>query len=438
MTRLAILEPDPRICGAVTWALHVREGARQLGFDVEIVTPTKSGKPSTRWGANPVGRPDMGAGWTPWPPDATPKHADAHAYLAEFDFIILPEPKSAHPDKEALKKKQLPQYVYWLRDSGKPFLTALMGPQYDAKQWHADFVGEVLALPNFVPIIATSANRFRSTNEALMSDRLTFVKHPLPYAPKFAVDQPLSERQGVVGFTGRMMPNLGPQLLAAAAREIHAPSIELWGSASVGLGANATYILWKHMIEGGWTGERLAHKLKCSQCKKDYDGARIPPGGITCECGYVLNGEIRPSPWWVQKDGKQVAYFGAFPDDGDVCRRFDVHVDLTARTYSHSLVKYTSLEAIDAGCIPVLPTHLNTDEYATFPVDLGQKGDPKSITMIERDKANEQLSAVTQACNAALELSDADRAQAIAYNRWNLRDKNDPASFLRTWLAAWS
>ena len=430
MTRVAILEPDPRICGAVTWALHVKPGLQRMGFEVEIVSPTKSGKAPNRWGVDP--RPDHGARWSNWVPDAIPRHDAAAAYLREFDFVILPEPKSSGPDKEAIKAKEKPPYIGWLEKCGRPFITALMGPQY-GPQWHCDFMPDLFALPNFVPVIATSQRAFADTNPALQDPRIRYVEHPLPYQPVHPVDAARGDFP-IVGFTGRMMPNLGPQLLAAAASQIDAASVELWGSASVGLGANATYVLWKFMIENGWVGERLAHRLNCTNCKRNYDGARMPPGGIVCECGFRMNGEIRPSAWWVQKDGRQVSYFGAYVSEVETCARFNVHVDLTGHDYTWGLEKYTSLEAIDAGCIPVLPDHLNINGFAVKHVAIEN---PKSITRIERDQANEQLSAVTQACNDALHLSPADRLAAIAYNRQHLIDTNDPLSFVTAWLGAW-
>lgn len=436
MTRLAILESDPRICGPNAWSQHVKAGAQRLGYEVELVSPTKSGKQSTR-----VGRTEsvpLNTGWSPFQPDATPRWSEAGEYLSTFDLIILPEPKSAHLDKEDGE----PVYVGWLRQSRKPFVTALHGPQYDPKKW-ASKVECTLSLPNFVPALITSQLSFADTNPALQDPRLKYVVHALPYEPTFAVDDAPPAQMAarsdwsaaVVGFTGRMMPNLGAHLLAIAAEQLRSKRVELWGSASLGMGANPTYTLWKWMLEHGWEGVRSTTKtLRCTGCRKDWTGVPITSiDGITCdECGYHLTAPLYPYPWWVHKDGRYVIHAGGFISATETCRRFAVHVDLTGRKYTYGLEKFTSLEAIDAGCVPVLPKHLDVNGFVVSSVDME---DPISTTMIDRGKGDRQLSNVAAAVNIATEMAGSQKL--VEDNRRRLREVNDPANFLKTWASIW-
>lgn len=428
MTRVAILEPDPRICGPASWSGHVKKGLQGLGHEVEVVTPMKSGKPRTRWGVeNP--QPGLGGGWSSWMPDAIPKFSAVVQYLQTFDFIVLPEPKSAHLDKE-VEPGTLPIYGEWLRDSGVPFITALHGPQYDANRW-AKHVPEIFALPNFIPALITSQTSFADTNEALLDPRLRYVEHALPYAPACEVDAPVAYGS-IVGFTGRMTWNLGPQLLAAAAEDIHCPDIEMHGSGSIGLGPNVTYLLWKFMCDRGWDGTRQTLQLKCTGCKRKYDGATLRPGGLTCEdCGYVMTAPLWPLRWTVSKNGHNVSYGGPFASAVETCKRLLVHVDLTGHDYTYGLEKFTTLEAMDAGSLPVIPEHLNVNGFTVASVAIDQ---PKGLPRIDRGEADEQLAQVAGAVNRALHLPDETRTAIVQSNRARLRDINDPTNFCRVWL----
>lgn len=398
-------EPDPRVCGPLSWAGHLRAGFEALGHEVKQVSSTKSGRARKGWGT-----PAWGGHWWSGAPDIVCKDDDLGKVLAGFDFIVLPEPKSPAEDKQAVKEQRWPVYYLALWQCKTPFITALHGNDYTPK--NSPFMQYVFELPNFVGKLMSHSDRSRKSNPLV--EAMPYFHVPLPYKPKMGIgaDFPVNT---TVGTTGRFMFNKGCHLVAMAANQLRDDTVvELWGSSSTGLGTNTTFAVYEAMLD------YAAHYKRYG----DQDAKRAAGDPNVTEHGNT----IRPYLWDVRtKGGALVRYLGNYTDPVSTAGRLGVHVNLTGFKYSGGLVEFSTLEAMDAGSLCITPDHVSDGRYRTSRV--GIVNPPGSIKATQKDLS--VVDTVAQAISPIQEFilsgNYTAHQQIVEHNREQIRQISDPA-----------
>ena len=401
--KIAIYEPDPRVCGPLSWAGHLRYGFEQLGHDVKQISSTKSGRTRKGWGT-----PGWGGHWWSSGPDIVTKDADLGKALADFDLIVLPEPKSPAEDKLAVKEKRWPVYYLALWEAKTPFVTALHGNDYTQK--NSPFMEHLLALPNFVGKLMSHSERSRASNPFF--ENVPYFSVPLPYKPAKEIgdDFPVNR---TVGTTGRFMFNKGCHIVAMGAKHLHPETtVELWGSSSTGLGTNTTFAVYEALLD-----DASAYKRYGDQEEKRAAGyANVTEHGNT----------IRPYHWDVRlSNGALVRYLGNYTDPVGVSARLGVHVNLTGFKYSGGLVEFSTLEAMDAGSLCITPGHVSDDRYRTSRVDITNP--PGSIKSTQKDLGLVEDIAKIVGSVSDYAVTGAQR-EIVEHNREQIRAISDPTT----------
>lgn len=405
MTKVAVFDPDPHVCGPSSWVGHVREGFRRGGNKADVVTFTKSGKPRKLWGEDGM---RLGNRWWHTVPDATVKQAEAAEFLRGYDLVLLAEPRCTTEDKVAAKGDGLPYYIEVLRDAGVRWTTALQGPMYNEKM--APYLPQLFAEAGncWTGVILAHSATFVPEGDRLPPHKLHV--GPLPYQRR-GPDEVPPLRQ-IIGSTGRVVPNKGQHLLAWVGDKVAPWGIELHGASPVGLGPNFTFELYEQLCTvRGWKGPRIT-----------------PLGRIH---GDVIN----PYAWYVQTEhGNGVSYFGGYNDALEVCSRFGIHVNLTGARFSHSL-EYTTLEAIDAGCVIVAPGHIMTEpfKFAGLP---GFTDPPGSIKSLQKPEGEEMQAIVATSINKAIAATGDFRDRVIGGNWLMLAALHSPVTWANNVLDA--
>lgn len=398
--KIAILDANPRICGPMVWASHLRAGFERLEHQCDVVSATKSGRPRSSWGV-----PKWGGQWSTYAPDVCVKFDDLTETLNNYDLIVLPEPKVPSEDKAAVKENTLPPYVQSLLDTSTPWVTALHGNDYYEKE--APFAPLLLSSRTFRGIISHS-RRSTERNDLGLGE----IDHlPLPYVPRLPVDADVPTHR-TAGTTGRFMFNKGPHVLALAAQFLPADVIiELWGSASTGLGTNVTFNVYEELLKNA---ERYARY-------GDQEEKRAKGDPSVTEHGNT----IRPYLWDIRlKDGPLVRYLGNYIDPVETCSRLSIHVNLTGYKFSGGLVEFSTLEAMDAGSLCITPNHVSDERYGT--VRLNMENPPGSMkTAVQKI---EVARSVADTVDKMLPHIGSDwHRQTAEHNRKMLRWINDPA-----------
>lgn len=399
----------------MSWMRHLATGFTELGHEVKIVASTKSGRPRTSWGET-----KWGGHWSVFAPELTVKDSELAAALSSFDLIVLPEPKVPLADKEALKVSDatVPLYVTALYAAGVPFIFALHGNNYDPES--APFLDSLVVCPNFIGRIISHSPRSTKSLDSELWYHTPVIDSPLPYAPKREINA-RREYTATVGTTGRFMFNKGSHVVAFAAKH-YVPedtTVELWGSAAAGLGASTTF----------GTYEALLPQAK--QYVRYGDQAEKIGQPNATEHGNI----IRPYLWDIRLvTGQLVRYLGNYTNAVDVCERLAVHVNLTGYKYSGGLVEYTTLEALDAGCISITTEHVSDDRFQTLRIDLeNPPGSPSTAI-----KDTELLETIGNNVNGALAFAlhgDPEiRQSMVEANREALREVNSAKTVAETFI----
>lgn len=399
--KIAIYEPDPRVCGPLSWAGHLRYGFEALGHEVKQVSSTKSGRKRKGWGT-----PAWGGHWWSSGPDIVCKDDDLGDVLAKFDFIVLPEPKSPAEDKMAVKEKRWPVYYLALWKAKTPFVTALHGNDYTPK--NSPFMEHVFQLPNFVGKLMSHSDRSRSSNPLV--EAMPYFSVPLPYRPvkEISDDFPVNR---TVGTTGRFMFNKGCHIVAMGAKYLNPDTtVELWGSSSTGLGTNTTFATYEAILEDA------AHYKRYG----DQDEKRAAGDPNVTEHGNT----IRPFLWDVRlNQGQLVRYLGNYTDPVGIASRLGTHVNLTGLKYSGGLVEFSTLEAMDAGSLCITPDHVSDSRYRTSRVQLVNP--PGSIKSTQKDLSVVENVAATVAAVSEYASTGAQQ-EIVEHNRTMIREISDP------------
>jgi hypothetical protein len=422
--RIAIFEPEPRVCGPMAWAYHLRDGFRENGHEADVVTFTRSGKARSVWGEGNM-RP--GIRWWGRSPDVVGRLRDAGYVLDQYDRIVLTDVRTVMQDKEAAKGKSYldpdtPEYLNVLAATQTPFIFALHGNNYPPSE--VPYVKDLLTRPNFLGTAVTHSPTSPNLSRHLWPD-VDFTVSPLPYRMQTEPDSHLlagHATNDVVGITGRYITTKGHHALGMAAALDLMPSadrVQLWGASSLSLAASATYKTFEAMV--------LGKPLSLPGIRHGV----IKPGERTETGGDV----IRPYLWEVTAPGgTQIEYKGGYESGFDACRNLDVHVDLTASEFSDGM-EYSQFEAIDAGCMQVSVSSMWSDDFEGRALESVPSW-PGESKLANQPAWHEVLEGIGEAVEEILTLNTAQRRTIAQRNRTVLATKHAPKAVARTFLTA--
>uniref|UniRef100_A0AAU6R689 Glycosyltransferase n=1 Tax=Micrococcus phage Kurnik TaxID=3092208 RepID=A0AAU6R689_9CAUD len=430
--KIAIYEPDPRICGPMMWAWEIRNGLRKNGHEVNVLTSTKSGRPSTMWG----GEQKQSRGVKNWPHkiDHVVKHDHLIDTMDSYDLIIMPDIVNMGQDKETKKGWSsfrsttpptvtpftlpdgsvdqheifdvVPFYIHALQTTKTRWITGLHGNLYTEAK--VPYLRYLLDAPS-------NRSRVMYTNSPYSLDS----KHPsirentwepihLPYSLKIADEDFVLPPKNTIGMTGRFIFNKGQPSLALAASMIDPQlTTEIWGACSAGLGPSPTFVTFEGMINLDPTSRR-----------KRYGN---DPEDVT-----GMGGNIVASYTWDFKysTDQVVRYLGVYSQPTEVTKRLGLHLGLTVANFSGGLVEFASLEAMDAGSMSMALPNVARPEYAMsiLPATDVWRGVPKQVQDIE------QLRFLADQVNRYVAVTDEQRLAAALHNRATVRRLNDPSA----------
>lgn len=408
--RIAIYEPEPMVCGPMSWANHLQAGIRQLGHECDVVTFTRSGKVAKRWGDHE----DLsGTRWRKVPHDAVGKLRDAGEILNSYDGIILNDPRTVWQDRQAKEGagylvSDLPDYLVALSHAGKPFTFALHGSTYHVEE--LPYVEELMQLSGFTEKAVAHSPRSPERAKSLW-DWVDFTIVELPYVPvKDVTAFGAGENDRLpVGITGRYTSIKGHHALAAAAAYDYLPpslTVDLHGGCTTTRAPSLSLVTFEHLMTSARFGHRDGHVTK----------------GV---------------PWLVELvNGTTVRYRGGYIDGVQTTAEMQVHLDLTSYRFTSGAVEYSQLESIDAGCLQASVDSM-WDEWfygitlpgvETWPSDAVLARDP-----MKRDR---YLKPIGRAVEVMLDSPMKSRHELIEHNRLVLRERYDPKRAAQAYLDA--
>ncbi len=351
MTRVAVVEPFFRTSGVTTYAHHLAEGFRLAGCDVDLVTFTLSGKERSGNTSSRQANGNVKSGWqwSPYKGDYVRPWREAKATFDEYDFVFLNEPRCAPLDKRMMRKlgggdikagrqrvadfdleyTDVPEYIRALSESETPWGTCMHDPGYGPKL--APFLPQLFELANPSVVMTHRPGSLESGAWALEGVIPHEVRTPfLPYVPR-----PIENTaRHTFGMTGRYINNKGQPTLVGLAAEKMVPegwTVRIGGASPLGAGPNHTFLTYESL-----TGRHYKFK-----------GHREGNGNVT-------TGDPWNVPGIARYDGpydNAVEYSAA---------AHAIHVNATEVSFSGAgSLEYADLEAVDAGCLLVLPTHRN-------------------------------------------------------------------------------
>ena len=398
--KIAIYEPEPRICGPLTWAYHVKAGLLWLGHEVDVVSFTKSGKARVAWGT-----PKPGARWWLKPLDRVEKNVDAIKTLQEYDMVILPEIRNPSHDKEAIKNETVPLYVDALVKAGVPWTTSLHGTNYGEKE--TVFTDLLLSSPSRGKTLVTAS--WNSVESCEMFKAMSWVHTHLPYIPTHDIEVEIPRDPRTVGGLGRFIYNKGSHIVCSAGAFLPEDvTVEVWGAASIGLSANPTFIVYEEFVRKG-----------------EWEGSRPGPDGV------AEGNIIQPFNWTARLPGHAlVKYLGNYDKPIETAARLVAAAGLTAGNFSRGLVEFSTLEAMDAGTFPIVPKHLSDPLFEMFVL----KDYENALSFAKLRKDNSSVIEVAEMFKRCLDVwqDEAERKRIVQHNRQVLRTRNDPKIVAQT------
>lgn len=402
--KLAVFDPRPRMCGPTQYGFAIRDAFISQGFDADVVSFTKSGKPTSWWGA---ARTDVGFSSWGEVPNVVAKWSEAASVLKGYDLVFLTEPRCPPLDR-LCEKKGLgePPYVRAVLGCKVPWATRLGGPLYDEKR--APYLGSLLQRE---PLFVMSQRKSFARSGAwaglpgcsVIKDPYMHFRHGNGYSDKRAV-----------GSVGRVMPQKGAHTLLAFAKILPLP-VKVMGASSTGMGATFSFKLTNMMRHLG------------------YDVTIDEPPGVS-----INTKRKRPMPWVasMKHNGRErvARYTGAYADGVKAAERVGVWVSLTSKSFSYALERST-MEAMDAGCLMVLPKHLAEPGMAAIVLEefesnpsLRPQTDEYRFDLLGRPAAEELAGALQKACKV---LGTGEHVRMAQQNTSLLDEAHGPRDFVR-------
>ena len=413
--RVALYEPEPRVCGPMASMYHLQRGFRALGHDCDVVTFTRSGKPRVTWQGGAEGMRLHTRFWRR-APDVTGSMATAGEILRSYDAVVLSDVRTISQDKAALAGKSalsaaVPDYLAILDQSGVKFTTALHGNNYPMSE--VMFAPDLVSLRNFTKAAITYSPTSPNASRTFWPD-VNWILSPLPYAMETEPDDDSAPDSQVVGITGRYIPNKGHQALACAAGtgRLHA-DVELWGACSVGAGPSQTFHTW----------EALTQRLQLT-------GKRHGNQPDTSNGGDI----IKPYLWDINGPNGTIRYMGPYQDPVTTCRRLAVHMDLTASNFSDGM-EFSQFEAIDAGCLQASVASMWNPGFAGRVIE-ALSVVPGEKKLLESERGGQILDMIAEAAADLLALSQGERHRHAKVNRKFLDYTHNPSTVAALFLEA--
>lgn len=433
--KVAILSPQPRTSGVVTYSHELARGFRALGHDCDVVTFTLSGKPSVAFKVEEVDTKRSGWGWSTLGYDRCERWDRAGEVLGEYELIVMEEPRCAPMDKRALRKAGDGDIKYGrlLLERGDfpyeflpPYIEALsgLGDAKIAVTLHDPGYGFRLApfLEEFMSNVAPDAiitHRDGSRDSAAWGTPASIpeirIEH-LPYTLK--EDSERTAWQRVIGTTGRFINNKGQPTLALAMARASLPkdwAVEIAGASPLGAGPNHTFLTYEGLTKHyGFAGTR--------------DGTDVTRGW----------------PWEAYRDADNdyIRYVGPYQDPVHACSGFGVHVCMTDPGFSGvGSLEYVQLEAIDAGSMIVCHTSRIPKSGAPVLFEVEVPPDKWKLANAELTPVDEKRAVTADALGEAVSLAartieEGDPTEIAWHNREIVREWHDPARYAARVLEA--
>jgi hypothetical protein len=393
---------------------------------VDLVTFTLSGKKraGTTSSRGPSGKVKSGWQWSPYEAAFTQSWREAKDTFDGYDFIFLNEPRCAPLDKRAMRKigkgeivvgrkrvadhdieySDVPEYIQALSESKTPWGTCMHDPGYT--QFLAPFLPQMFELAQPSVIMTHRPQSIESAAwafaEAGASDAHEVQTMHLPY-----VSRPVTNTADqTFGMLGRYINNKGqPTLFGLGALQMipEGWGIAIGGASPLGIGPNHTFLTFESLTQRyGFTGAREGNQN-------------------------VTTGD----PWKVTGP-RDIRYDGPYDDAVEYsARSHAVHVNATELGFSGAgSLEYVDLEAVDAGCLLVVPAHRNSDDaYAVRYYELSKclNAEMHPIT----PPREETLRSLQVACRESTFdwYDEAERARIRDFNLSVLRERSDPRTY---------
>jgi len=387
--RVMLLAPQFWTSGTVTLARQLQAGWPDGWARPRIACPTKSGKPSKRWGRDSTSM--RRADSTPWMPDIVGSPSDIARIAREsFDVVHVTEPDAPGT-----------QRWWWhelLQSIPVPWSLTLNGNAYPDVSWNhvlrsTNFTGVVWCTPGHIP------PELRVPSPRIGQPVL--MQLPRPYALRHPVDAQLPRASHVirshngahvVGTHCRIAPDKGIALIAALAR--HTPA---------------------HVcLDGAPQAGAMPYTLALQQRYVPEDD-RVP-----AEARWLVTSSDR------SRLRGSLCYNGAFTDGVIVAQHHTVHVSATRYGFSAGH-EYALLEAIDAGCLIVQPQHMIELEcdLRQYSYDWSKRGIVGALTDEHRG--------LSLAVNAALH--DAHSSYDQSHNRRRVAEYHNTERLVKTFTS---
>jgi hypothetical protein len=325
--KIAFVEWYPRICGVTEVTKHWVTGAAALGYQGDLVTFSKTGRPRGDW--------HDAAAWR------CHRIADLPEVLNAYDLVVLSDLICQAPQVCGGRSKKNwvePYFVEALRHVATPWTTMLHDGSYHAK--HEATIEKMLALRNFAGTVITSRPTMVKERFAKYLDKFKLVYYPyLPY--DFASRTPFTGRRTKdFIMTSRIATTKGQntalQLLPDLKGDVH-----VWGITAFGLPSLAWGMLWEFGVALGYQqqkfpvpAQRLLAKAKGPvhpNAHKFYTGA-----------------------FEFRANGRRYVYHDDFPTQDDIDWAPWISLSLTNDSLQESL-EVVTLDAVAKGAVAVVP-----------------------------------------------------------------------------------
>lgn len=353
--RVAVFEPWPRTCGVTKWAYELAPGFTALGHEAHVLSFTKSGRPYAIE-ARDGGGPRKGWRWWTQEPDIVAKWDDAPDVLDSYDLIVLNEPKNNPLDEQSKKEGPgfIPDYVWALAETKTPWMTAFHD-QSAYQRTNAPFLDDCLSSSSFTGMaLQLRSGAYQAAAQLLTQSHVKkLLTWPwLPYTPQYDRSNWHPERNRLFGIGGRMLSTKGFSSLFSVGHELP-PGYDItsFGAESGGMGPCPSFVMFENLVtHHGWLGHRgdpdfvYPNRSEASIAMGNF-------GATNMVAEWVLNH---------YPDNHRITYTGPYMNAIDKWKECRAAVQLSTDALV-STFEYTTLEAMDAGCLMVLPRYYSRD-----------------------------------------------------------------------------
>ena len=351
--KIAIVEWAPRICGACDWGVHLSHGGADLGHEVDRLTFSKSGKALSAWGT----KKDE---WQPF------RRANAVEILNGYDLVILTDIACrARVDGVDNRDGSMPYYVDVLKSLKTRWTTMIHDGAYNKRL--LPVISESLGTDSFSGVLITTRYPEAAPLVDPLSDRsVRWIVDPyLPYHvdPSFPT-VPWGDKTHDLIFLGRLTSNKGQDAAIDLMDDLPASTgLHFWGMNAYGL-PSWGWRMWELALERGWK------PLRKPILRSDHANLKHP------NAPKFYTGPFAVQSFSSQAD-KLIEYNGDFTSIADVDWSPWIHLNLSNRSLTGTL-EYTTLDAIAAGSVAVVPYHQL--RYGNWPAVIGVGFTSYSIT----------------------------------------------------------